>query len=275
MRFGKKMRLGDDEDRKFSMDKIVLITGATSGIGWETAKRFARAKYRVIAIGRNFEKLRQLEVELGIGRHVFWQCDLTSETERAQTIAKVLADFPAIDVLVNNAGIGYFASFAASQESVWRRVFEINMFVPMILTHALLPALIARRGVVVNVASVAGKRTFKHLTAYCASKFALMGFSNSLRRELRFDGVPVHVAVVCPPATDTAFFNHAGYDTFDQDHPLVNLLAPTVVAEKIFVAAQKRKREIIVTTRAKILDFFSALFPSWIEQVEDSVAKKL
>lgn len=251
--------------------KTAVITGATSGIGQATARRFAAAGYRVIAIGRNPERLEHLRKILAGNGHVFLQCNLANGDERTKMITDILHHALSIDVLVNNAGIGRFAPFSEGTEEEWREVVETNLMVPMILTQALLGAITKAEGTIVNVASVAGKRTFKYLTAYCASKFGLIGFSNSLRRELKYAGLPVHVCVICPPATATAFFTNAGYDTFVADHPLVHLLDPAVVAEEIFEAVQKKKREVVITVRAKILDRFAAVFPALVESLEDWV----
>jgi short-subunit dehydrogenase len=131
-----------------------------------------------------------------------------------------------------------------------------------------------RGGIIVNIASVAGKRTWKHLTAYSASKFGLMGFSNSLRREMKFYQYPIKIIVVCPPAIDTPFFANAGYKDYKKDHPGQTLLPPEIVAEEIYSAVMKGKREVVIGRRAKILDMLYRMSPRFTEWLEDFLKKK-
>lgn len=256
--------------------RTVVITGATSGIGFQAALRFAERGDRVIGIGRRPEGFRALRDQItDPDRHVYLVADLSEIDRLPALVDRIRAHAPVIDVLVNNAGIGCFAPLTATDPTRCRAVFDVNVFAPIELTRLLLPHL-RRDGsaVVVNVASVAGKRTWKHLTAYSASKFALIGFSNSLRRELRYYRIPIRVTVVCPSATRTNLFASAGYPEYERDHTSSTLINPCVVAAAIVDAVQFGRREVIVSARARALDLLARCAPSFVEWLEDAVAQR-
>lgn len=255
--------------------KTALITGATGGIGWETALLFAQKGFRVIAVGRKQEKLDKLKAALPGGHHDFMRCDLSDLKAIRPTLAPIIAQCDTIDVLINNAGQGLFKPLHQTTTEEETALLNINLLAPMELARCVLPIMKKQgSGAIVNVSSVAGKRTFKKLTAYCASKFGLIGFSNSLRRELKFYKIPVSVSVVCPPAVRTDFFKNADYPNFEADHPTLSLLDPKRVAQAIWNAAAHKRREVIVTPRAKILDKLAAIFPEFTEWLEDQLTHK-
>ncbi len=253
--------------------QTALITGVTSGIGWETARLFAKEGYRVVALGRDQNQLKALKTQMAEPeKHLFFTCDLADIHAIEPMMNQIIKECGSIDVLVNNAGQGLFKPLEAASSAEEQAILAINLLAPMELTRKVLPAMKQNGGAVVNVSSVAGKRAFKKLTAYCASKFGLIGFSNSLRRELKFYKIPVSVSVVCPPATRTSFFKNAGYLNFEADHPGLTLADPKRVAHEILNAVRHKKREVIVTPRAKILDKLSAIFPAFVEWLEDRMS---
>lgn len=255
------------------MPKTTLITGATGGIGWETALLFAEKGYRIVAIGRNREKLNELQNALPGADHLFLTCDLSDISAITPLMATIAHECDTIDVLVNNAGQGLFKALQETTSAEESALLNLNLLAPMELTRCVLPIMKKQGGgAIVNVSSVAGKRAFKKLTAYCASKFGLIGFSNSLRRELKHADAAISVSVICPPATRTDFFKNADYPNFKADHPSLTLVHPRIVAQAIWGAVQQKKREIIITPRAKILDKLAAIFPAFIEWLEEKVS---
>ena len=257
------------------MEKTVLITGATSGIGWETALLFAANGFRVVALGRDHQRLNALKAEIPEPeKHLFVVCDLGDIKAIKPALEAALHQCGSIDILVNNAGQGLFKPLEAASSAEEQALLTVNLLAPMEITRIVLPLMKKNGGIIVNVSSVAGKRTFKNLTAYCASKFGLIGFSNSLRRELKFHQIPISVSVVCPPATRTNFFKNAHYLNFEEDHPSLTLVDPQVVAREIWKAVRHKKREVIITPRAKLLDKMASIFPAFTEWLEDRVAKK-
>ena len=255
------------------MQKKILITGATSGIGFETAILFAEKGYRIIALGRKIDGLKKLQELIG-KEHVFIKFDLTNIKKIYSLIKNIEKEIGELDVFINNAGIGLFKKLESINDNEINDLLSINLLAPIILCREIIPLMKERGGTIVNISSVAGKRTWKNLTIYSASKFGLIGFSNSLRREFKFYNYPIRVMVVCPPAIDTKFFENAGYKNYKEDHPAQRLLSSRYVAEEIYKGVIKNKREVIIGRRAKILDKATSLFPVFIENLEDFLKKK-
>jgi short-subunit dehydrogenase len=132
--------------------------------------------------------------------------DVTNPDHRRAVIEMVLARWGRIDLLVNNAGLGAYGPFTDTSEDLWRRLFEVNLFAPVALTREVLPSMLAAgQGLIINVASLGGLVAHApRVTAYIASKHALVGFSRGLAKELT--GTGVRVKAVCPHLTDTDFF---------------------------------------------------------------------
>ncbi len=234
----------------------VVVTGATSGIGRATAHAFRREGAHVVATGRDPERLAAVARDVGEGIRV----DVTVPGD-----VELLAQLGEVDVLVNNAGMGLFAGVDDTSEADLRRVMEVNFFGAVRVATALLPALRRSRGVLVQVASVAGRRGYQRHTAYCASKHALVGWSEGLRQDLR--GTGVSVVTLCPPAVRTPFFENAGYMSFDEDHPDLVPMTAAQVADGILDATARRKRMAILSPRARALDVLNFVAPSLLDGV--------
>jgi short-subunit dehydrogenase len=239
---------------------IALITGATSGIGLSTAKHLADEGATVIGTGRNPERLKELMPFVT----TTFSMDVTDDESVAAVAKAVTERFGALDLLINNAGIGTFKSWDETSVDEVRRIMETNLFGVIRVTNAFLPAMVtANSGVVLNIASVAGKRAYPKHTAYCASKHALIGWSEGLRLDLAESSVDV--VVVLPPAVATPFFVNSDYHTFDEDHPGLKLIGPDDVAKAVLNAAEKRPRQQIITARAKVLYGLSVLSPDLVD----------
>jgi hypothetical protein len=243
-------------------DRVVVVTGATSGIGKAAALRFARAGARVVATGRDQGRLAAIAPDV--------DCALTLDVTDAESVAifaaAVLDRYGGVDVLVNNAGVGLFRGWEDTDDAALRRVMEVDLFGQIAVARALLPSLIARKGVLVQVASVAGKRGYARHTAYCAAKHALVGWSEGLRHDLA--GTGCDVVVVCPPAVRTPFFENAGYHTFDADHPGLVPMTADAVADGLFAATVERRRTVILSPRAKLLYALSVAAPGLLERIQ-------
>ncbi len=190
-----------------------LVTGASSGIGASVARALAAAGATVALVARRAERLDALVAEIGGGRAGSFVCDVRDRPQIAATAAAVEARFGPVDLLVNNAGVGRYLGFLETGPEDEAAIFETNVHAALHWTRALLPGMLARRrGHVVNVASIAGRIGSRHHTIYCASKFALAGFSESLGLEL--DGTGVGVTLVNPGIIDTPFFDHVSFAAF-------------------------------------------------------------
>lgn len=227
---------------------IVLITGASSGIGRAAAHLFAAQGARVVLTARRAPELEALRDELTAAGHtaLVVPADLTDATQADALVTQTLGAFGRIDVLVNNAGYGAQCRFDEMEPDAIARMFAVNVLAPMALARAVLPAMRQQgSGSVVNVASVGGVVAHPLNVAYCASKHALVGFSKSLRLELA--GTGITVVAVCPGSTRTGFFDRArGEIPFA---PMVEryMATPEVVAQYI-VQATRSKRAVMFPT---------------------------
>ena len=206
--------------------KTIVVTGASSGIGRATALELARRGANLVLAARRPDRLEEVAAkcrELGV-RAVTVPTDVTSPAD-CRRLIDTAGD---VDVLVNNAGFAVFAPVAEASPDLVREMMETNYLGAFHCTQAVLPRMLARRsGTIVNVSSIAGLMGFTRMSAYCASKFALTGFTEALRDEVIGSGV--RVALVCPGTTDTEFFVRAEKGKM----PGASRLMPAVSAERV------------------------------------------
>ncbi|MFA7439370.1 MAG: SDR family NAD(P)-dependent oxidoreductase [Sphingomonadaceae bacterium] len=186
------------------MTGTILITGATAGIGAATARRFVRAGWKVIATGRRQERLDALVAELG-AEQVHGVCfDMRDADAIDAALAALPAQFRDIDALVNNAGLALGTSPAQEADlDQWRQMIDTNITGLVTLTHRMLPGLIARQGVVVNISSVAATYPYRGGNAYGGTKAFVRQFSLGLRSDLH--GTGVRVTSIEPGMVETEF----------------------------------------------------------------------
>jgi len=225
-------------------DQVVLITGASSGIGKQLAVDLAARRAVVVGCGRSIARLKESLKE--VRRHspssAMIGCDVSDAEQVRGMVAKVLADYGKIDVLINNAGVGMRRPFVDSELGAVEEMIRINFLGAAYCAHAVLPSMIARKtGHIVNISSGAGKIGTLNMSAYCASKFALNGWSESLYHELRPRGVKV--SVVCPGPVRTEF-NRDFRDTEPKSPPRL-LVTPEAVSREIIKVIEKDKFEVI------------------------------
>ncbi len=256
--------------------KVVLITGGTSGIGRHTALLLAREGASVVAAGRNPEALASIgkELEASPGKGMSLKMDVTRDDQVKEGIAVVESRLGPVDLLINNAGVGYFRdAWEVDLERV-KKVMDVNLYGAIRTTLAVLPSMQARKsGIIVNISSVAGKRGYPRLAPYCASKYALIGYSDAMRKDL--EPLGIKVVVVCPPAVDTPFFDRAGYPTYREDHAGLPMMKPEDVAEGIVQAAFEGKDESLLSPRARILYTLSVLAPGALQFIQKNFKKPI
>ena len=181
-------------------NKVVLITGASEGIGAACARVFRERGAQLCLTARSEAKLNRVAGPADL----VVTGDITAPADRERIVAAALQRFGKVDVLINNAGAGlYVPSWAASCEQA-RALFDLNFFAPLAMTRLLLPRMREQRsGMIVNIGSIAGKMTLPWFTLYSASKYALGSYTDGLRMELKRDGI--HAMTVCPGYVDTRF----------------------------------------------------------------------
>jgi uncharacterized protein len=243
--------------------QVAVVTGATSGIGRALALRLKAAGATVVGTGRDQGRLLALAGEVDLALTL----DVTDDRSVEVAHAAVMDRFGRVDVLVNNAGIGLFREHDQTGVRDLQRVLDVNLLGCVRVAGAFLPDMrAAGRGCLVQMASVAGLRGYPRHTAYCASKHALVGWSRALRKDLRGSGVDV--VVVCPPAVDTPFFANAGYTTWREDHPGFAPMRPEAVADATIEAIRRRRREVVVSPRARALHALDQLAPSLVDGLQ-------
>lgn len=231
------------------LTKVLLVTGATSGIGKATALRFAQAGASIAAVGRNQEALLELQDQVeNAGTELLpIPADLSHEGETESVIAKTLERFGGIDVLVNSAGHISSGTIESTSLSAWDAMIEINLRAPFLLMQKALPTIIKRRGNIVNVSSVTGLRAFPGVLAYCVSKAGLDQLTRCAALELAAQGVRVNA--VNPGVVVTEIHKRGGlteeqYEAFlrhsKTTHPLGRVGQPQEIAELIFFLASDR-----------------------------------
>ncbi|MBI2752917.1 MAG: SDR family oxidoreductase [Betaproteobacteria bacterium] len=250
--------------------KVVVVTGAAGGLGRALVHTFLQAGAQVAALDRDAATLASLASELGnlsspdASHWMTAVCDVTRLDDCEAAITQVSARFGGVDVLINNAGIAHRSAFADTQVDVLRRVMDVNFFGAVHCTHAALPSLRQRAGMVIAISSVAGFAPLIGRTGYAASKHALHGFFDSLRTEVQDDGVDV--LIVCPSFIDTGIDRAAlGADGRPAAQPRTTTgktTQPAEVAVAILHAAQRRRQRLLFGFTAQAAWWLSRLWPT-------------
>ena len=245
------------------MAPTVLITGASQGIGKATAILFAQNGYDLVLAARNSDRLNSVAQEIiALGREVLVVPTDLSDAEQVSTLVeKALAAYGNINVLVNNAGICSTGPMENTSLADWQQIINVNLWGYIYTTHALLPQFLAQAaGTIINVGSFGGKVPLPYMTAYCTSKYAVTGFTETLRLELEPKGI--QVCGVHPSATNSDFLERSLFRGENEqevnqrrqqmEQMLKSPLAsqPEDVAKAIWQAVKHPQAEIIVGTAA-------------------------
>ncbi len=243
--------------------KVVLITGASEGIGAACARELQKRGARLSLTARSQSKLE----EVGGAAALITAGDITEDEVRSRVVSRTLERFGEIDILINNAGRGiYWPAWEAPMAEA-RALFELNFFAALAMAQAVTPPMRARgTGTIVNISSIAGQITLPWLTLYSASKFAVCSLTEGLRMELKRDGI--HAMAVCPGYVKTSF----------QDHALGSAPPASIVKGKRFaITAEHCARDIangvergartVVTPKiGRAILVLAHLFPSLVER---------
>ena len=226
-------------------DKIVFITGASAGIGEATARAFAAQGARILLCARRADKLEKLAAALarehGVTAHTF-RLDVRDQAAVDQTVAAIPAEWRAIDVLVNNAGLSRgLDKLPNGLVSDWEEMIDTNVKGLLYVTRAVLPGMIERgRGHIINIGSIAGHEVYPAGNVYCASKFAVRALSKGLRLDL--NGTPIRVSEVAPGMVETEFSLvrfHGDADRAGKVYQGLTPLGPDDVADAVVWCATR------------------------------------
>lgn len=260
-------------------NKVVIITGASSGIGRACAEKFGNEGAKLVITGRNETNLQETALWLiNKGIEVLAvQSDVAIKEDCKRIIDETIAKYGKIDVLINNAGISMRAILNDTDLSVIEQVMQINFYGTLYCTKYALPHLLKAKGSVVGISSIAGFVGLPGRTGYSASKFAMQGFLEALRTENLKTGL--HVMITCPGFTASNIRNTAlsanGSAQGESPREEDKMMTAEEVAEYIYKGVVNKKRQVILTTEGKLAVFLSKFFPKFIaKMVFNKMAKE-
>ena len=238
--------------------KTVVVTGASSGIGRAAAVAFARGGARVVIAARRAELLEEVARDC---RAAGAECHaIVTDVTHRDDCQRLIDGSGIVDVLVNCAGYAVFDAIEGAKPDDLESMMQTNYFGTVWCTQAVLPQMLERRsGTIVNVASIAGLMGYSRMGGYCATKFAMIGFSEALRDEVIGRGV--RVAMICPGTTDTAFFIKAERGKMPGASRLILAVKPVRVARAICRSAADGRYRRIIPVAAALYIWFKEFFP--------------
>jgi short-subunit dehydrogenase len=255
--------------RNIFKDKVVIITGASSGIGRATAIEFARNGSKVVLAARSAPKLESLEKEItDLGAEAL-ACvtDVSHEDECRKMVEAAVRKFGTIDILVNNAGISMKALFDDVDISVLKRLMDVNFWGTVYCTKYALPYIVSNRGSIVGVSSTAGFHGLPGRTGYSASKFAMHGFLETLRIENLKKNL--HVMIIAPGFTASEIRRNAlladGTPQGNSPREEKKLMSPEFVARWVLKGIRKKKRNKIMTWAGRFTALLQRIIPAVVD----------
>ena len=259
--------------------RVVIITGASSGIGKALAYSFAMKGSKVVLGARNENKLKEISKDINNrgGRSIYCKTDVSNERDCFHLVEEGIKNFGKVDVLINNAGISMRALFQDVDLKVIKKVMDVNFWGTVYCTKAALPYLLKTKGTVVAVSSIGGIRGLPGRTGYSASKFAIHGFMESLKIENLKTGL--HVLMAYPGFTASNIRNSAlvadgkeqGKSPLDEG----KIMPAEKVADSIYNAVKVKKNQLVLTSEGKITVFLNKFFSGFLNKlVYNKMAKE-
>lgn len=252
-------------------DKVVIITGASSGIGRACAIAFAKQGAGVVLGARDLDKLQEVanECKAFSADAIYVKTDVSREEDCKALIDLAINTFGRIDILINNAGMSMRALFEDTEISVLKRLMDVNFWGTVYCTKYALSHILKQKGSVVGISSIAGFKGLPGRTGYSASKFAMNGFLETLRIENRKKGL--HVLICAPGFTASNIRNTAltkdGTSQSESPRDEAKMMQPEEVAQHLIHAIEKRKPTLILTMQGKLTVLLNKFFPRFIDKM--------
>ncbi|MGE5418867.1 MAG: SDR family oxidoreductase [Chloroflexota bacterium] len=251
-------------------DKVVIVTGASSGIGEAIAREFARNGSKVVLAARSETNLMRITGEIASAGHdaMYVVTDVRREEDCRNLIGKTISKYGTVNILVNNAGISMRASFDDVDLKVLHSLMNVNFWGTVYCTKYALPYLVRNKGSLIGVSSVAGFHGLPGRTGYSASKFAMHGFLETIRIENLKKGL--HVMIIAPGFTATEIRKHAlNADGTEQGKSPLDegsLSTPDYVAKWVLKGIRKKKRNKILTWVGRLTALFQRIIPEVVDR---------
>lgn len=251
--------------------KVIVITGASSGIGKALAEVYAVRGNCLVLGARSLDKLEEIASELRIKCEdvLVVKMDVSVETDCERLIKEAISRFGSIDVLINNAGISMRALFDDLDLKVLKQLMDVNFWGSVYCTKYALPYLLKSKGSLVGVSSIAGYKGLPGRTGYSASKFAMHGFLETIRIENLKKGL--HVLIACPGFTASNIRNTAlgskGEQQGESPRDEAKMMTAGAVAVHIKDAVKNRKRTLVLTREGKLMVFLNKIFPKFMDNM--------
>ncbi|MCY8508595.1 SDR family oxidoreductase [Bacillus mojavensis] len=257
-------------------DQVIVITGATSGIGLVTARMAAEQGAKVVAAARNEEALQELVDEVKKKGHeaIYVKADVGKEEDINRIAETAISTFGHFDTWVNNAAVSVFGHAMDVTTEDMKRVFDTNFWGPVYGTRAAVKHFTSRGGpgALINVGSLFGDRGTVIQSTYASAKFALHGWTESIRMELEKEQAPVSVTLIHPGRIDTPYNEHArSYLDKQPAHSRSMIYPPEAAAEAILFAAEHPKRDMYIGSQAKSIAMLGALFPRLTDRLMEKI----
>jgi short-subunit dehydrogenase len=250
-------------------EQVIVITGASSGIGLVTARMAAQRGARLVLAARNEEALRELvdEIKAAGGEATFVDADVTQEEEVERIARAAVERFGGFDTWVNNAGVSIYGRVLDVSIDDHRQLFETNYWGLVHGSRVACEHLKQRGGALINIGSVLSDRAIPLQGTYCASKHAVKGYTDALRMELEEEGAPISVTLIKPSAIDTPYREHAkNYLPVEPQNP-PPVYAPETVAEAILHCAEHPERDVYVGGGGRALSAMGENAPRLTDKV--------
>lgn len=255
--------------KTYLKDKVIVITGASSGIGKALAGIALEAGAKVAVCARNLAKLKEAFPQQEKDALLLFQADVAVEKDCEAFIQAVVKEWGSIDILINNAGMSMRAMFDELDIKVLKELMDVNFWGTVYMTKFALPYIKKSKGTIAGISSIAGYRGLPARTGYSSSKFAMQGFLESLRTELLHTGVNVMWASPGFTASNIRNVALGANGSAQKETPLAEdkLMSAETCAGIIFDGIQKRKRTIVMTTQGKATVFLNKLFPAFMDKM--------